>query len=122
MIGAAILWLLSLIGLLGLWLVGHPSVLDSGEDIPQPHGRFIVRESAWDEHSVGHLFGSFLLALVLGLLGGWGWALSAFLIGVGIELAQAYPADTLKRGVADAWDLLWDAIGVLAAVAICVGL
>lgn len=118
---ALALFLVADLGLIYLWAVGHPSARDDGSDLPKPHGRFIMRRDAWDDHSIGHLLGSFALALAFCLLGGPIWVLAAFTVGLEIELAQAFPLEhgALGTGVADLWDVIWDALGCLLAIGLC---
>lgn len=108
MIAAIVLLVLAVLGVLGLWLVGHPAVIDR----PGPH-------PFWDRHSPGHLIGSLVLSFVLCGLGTAAFAFSGtLLVGLLIELAQGHPRD--KRGGHFGWeDLAVDFLGIVGGLLLC---
>lgn len=111
--GALLVYVMGVLVVGGLWLSGHPAIIDRGP----PPGEHYPR---WDDHSWGHLGGAAGVALIFCLLtfsppfAFW----ASFSLWLGVELAQLYPRDN-QGGHWDWWDVLWDTLGAGGIALLC---
>lgn len=110
---ALVVFLIGLAVIGGLWLKGHPSVIDRG---PKYEGQ---KRKFFDRHSPLHFLGALIVAAFVGIVDGYiaGFLVSAALWSL-VEIAQKNPRDG-QGGYAEPSDFLVDAVG--AAVGALIG-